>query len=268
MRTVRYSNREELEGINSRPFLANHLRTEVAVHLHSNAEPSHNARGARVIVQPGRPADARLAQSVLCSMKELIHSVSVYADFTVAPAPHTGNKGENREAKMPSIIVETAFHTNPDDARALQDPVFRTASMKGVEKGYRLFSEGKDCVPLKAEPIDGIHLSAGGSQQVDVAFEGNPQYPIELVTTNVGCPPGWTCTDGRVRIETPDTKPSQLTLRCENAGSAPMFWNTQVVDDDGVKSPPVRHWVQCIRGPGGAVASPGVPAGVEAATAG
>lgn len=140
--------------------------------------------------------------------------------------------------------------------------------MKGVEKGYRLFREGKDCLPLKAEPIEDIHLAAGGSKQVDVVFEGYPQYPIELITTNVGCPPGWTCTDGRVRIEAPDAKPSQITLRCENAGSAPIFWDTQVVDDDGVKSPPVRHWVQCTRRPGGAVSGPGVTAGIEAATAG
>ena len=166
------------------------------------------------------------------------------------------------------MIVEMGFHTSPEDAAALQDPAFRTASMKGVEKGYRLFREGKGCVPLEAEPIDGIHLSEGGSQQVDVVFEGFPQYPIELVTTNVGCPPNWTCTDGRVRIEAPGAKPNQVTLRCENAGSAPIFWNTHVVDDDGVKSPPVRHWVQCVRGPGGPVTSPGVPAGVDAATAG
>ncbi|MNV64934.1 hypothetical protein D3C71_1576000 [compost metagenome] len=154
---------------------------------------------------------------------------------------------------MPSAIVEVAFHTNPTDAAALLDPAFRTASMKGVEKGYRLFREGKGCVPLKVEPIDAILLSAGRAETVDVAFEGHPRYPIELVTTNVGCPPGWICSDGKVHIAAPDEKPSQIVLKCENAGSAPLFWNTQVVDADGVKSPPVRHKVQCIRNPGGAL---------------
>ncbi len=201
-------------------------------------------------------------------MKELINSVEDYSDYAVALAPEIGRHGENVQADMPSVIIETGFHTNISDAAALQDSVFRTASMKGVEKGYRLFREGKGCLPLKAEPIGGINLSLGDSQQVDVAFEGYPRYPIQLITTNVGCPPGWTCTDGRVHIETLDAKPSQITLRCENAGSAPILWDTQVVDDDGVKSPPVRHWVQCIRRPGGAVARPGAPVGVEAATAG
>lgn len=201
-------------------------------------------------------------------MRELITAQEGYADFPVPRSGVAAGHGENNFATMPSIVVEVAFHTNATDAAALQDPVFRTASMKGVEKGYRLFREGKGCVPLKAEPIQGIRLPQGSSQQVDVAFEGYPQYPIELVTTNVGCPPGWTCTDGRVHIEALDAKPSQITLRCENAGSAPIFWDTQVVDDDGVRSPPVRHWVQCTRRPGGAVARPVVSTGVEAATAG
>lgn len=184
-------------------------------------------------------------------MKELINSVDDYSDYAVASTPETGRHGENSQANMPSVIIEAGFHTNASDAAALLDPAFRTASMKGVEKGYRLFREGEGCVPLKVEPIQSIELSAGSSRRVDVVFEGHPRYPIDLVTTNVGCPPGWTCTDGKVHIAAPDEKPSQIIMKCENAGSAPLFWNTQVVDADGVKSPPVRHRVQCIRRPGG-----------------
>ncbi|MEN5271432.1 N-acetylmuramoyl-L-alanine amidase [Stenotrophomonas lactitubi] len=263
-----YPTRDYDEDINSRPLMANHVGAGVALHLHTNGADDTAASGARAVVQPGRPDDLLLGRSILCYMKELIQSAEGYGEFSVGGEPFQVDKGENRLSEMPSIIVEMGFHTNPADAAALQDSVFRTASMKGVEKGYRLFREGKGCLPLKAEPIPGINLSQGDSQQVDVVFEGYPQYPIELVTTNVGCPPGWTCTDGRVHIEALDAKPSQITLRCENAGSAPIFWDTQVVDDDGVKSPPVRHWVQCTRRPGGAVARPAVSTGVEAATAG
>ncbi|MNN80320.1 hypothetical protein D3C81_1970450 [compost metagenome] len=84
----------------------------------------------------------------------------------------------------------------------------------------------------------------------------------------MGCPPGWTCSDGKVHIASPDDKPSQITLRCENAGSAPILWDTRVVDADGVKSPPVRHVVQCIRTSRGLSGAPISPAGVEPATAG
>lgn len=261
------NDREVLDDIRARPYYANHLGVDGMLSLHTNAgDPV--ARGSRVHYHPSKPGDRLLADLTLCYMREIINSQDGYGEFPVPSSGVPAGHGENSFATMPSLVVEVAFHTNAADAAALQDPVFRTASMKGVEKGYRLFREGKDCTPLKAEPIDGINLSQGDSRQIDVVFEGYPQYPIELITTNVGCPPGWICTGGRVRIETPDAKPSQITLRCENAGSAPVFWNTQVVDDDGVKSPPVRHWVQCIRRPGGAVASPVVPHDLEAATAG
>src|SRR2546427_10069814 len=85
---------------------------------------------------------------------------------------------------MPSIIVETAYHSNPDDVAALQDPVFRAASMKGVEKGYRLWAEGKACAPLTGHPVADIDVPAGSSREVDVTFDGHPQFPIRLVTKN------------------------------------------------------------------------------------
>jgi len=240
-------NREELEDINSRPFLANHLRTEVAIHLHSNAEPSLNARGSRVIVQPGRPDDAELAQSVLCSMKELIHSVPAYADFTVAPAPHAENKGENREAKMPSIIVETAFHTNPDDARALQDPVFRTASMKGVEKGYRLWATGKACQPLVVQPLPDIEVPLQATRDVDVKFAGNPHYPLSLEVAVADCDRPGACTPWKGSFEDPSA-PVKFGVGCSSTRPGTVRWKVLLRDVDGVAAPPVEFTQACVRG--------------------
>lgn len=242
--------REEREDINSRPLLANHHGAEVAIHLHSNGEPSGAARGTRVIVQPGRPMDAALAQSVLCSMKELIHSLPEYGAFTVAPAPHALNKGENREAHMPSIIVETAFHTNPEDAKALQDPVFRSASMKGVEKGYRLWATGKTCEPLSGQPIADVDVPSGDSREVDVAFAGHPQFPISLITRNTLCPSGWSCSGRTVVIDSPD-QPSRMQLSCGRNSVGALGWETHVLDADGVKSQPVPHTVRCVADAGG-----------------
>lgn len=172
------SDREYKEDINTRPLLANHLGAEFAIHLHSNADDHGTARGARVIVQPGRPSDAALGASVLCAMKELIQSTPGYESFVVAPAPHSEDKGENRLATMPSIIVETAFHTHPEDAAALLDPVFRAASMKGVEKGHRLFRDGKDCTPLALSKIDRVTVPANGAAETSVRFDGHPQFPV------------------------------------------------------------------------------------------
>ncbi|WP_367382274.1 N-acetylmuramoyl-L-alanine amidase [Stenotrophomonas cyclobalanopsidis] len=238
-------NREEREDINSRPFHANHLQADVAIHLHSNAAESQSVRGSRVIVQPGRPVDAELAQSVLCSMKELIHSVPGYSGFTVAPAPHAEDKGENRGAHMPSIIVETAFHTNPEDAAALLAPSFRAASMKGVEKGYRLWSQGKTCTPLAGKAISDVEVHSGKRVEVDIPLVGNPQYPIQIITTNTQCPPNWTCGKGKQVINSRD-EPTRIGVSCGAGSSGTLGWETHVLDADGVASKPVPFSVRCV----------------------
>ncbi len=145
------------------------------------------------------------------------------------------------------MLVEVAYHSNALDAAALQDPVFRAASMKGVEKGYRLFHEGKDCKPLKGEAIENVSMSQGSVREIDVPFEGYPQYPLRIVTRNVGCPPGWVCRGSEITVDAPQPTPLKIALSCNNSGSAPLFWETSLVDDDGVKSVPVRYRQQCIR---------------------
>lgn len=77
-----------------------------------------------------KPGDQRLADMVLCYMRELITAREEYADFPVAAAGAAAGHGENGFAQMPSVVVEVAFHTNPTDAAALLDPAFRTASIR------------------------------------------------------------------------------------------------------------------------------------------
>jgi hypothetical protein len=239
------NNREYDEDINSRPLLANHVKAEVAIHLHSNADDSGAARGTRIIVQPGRTADAALGRSVLCAMRELIQSTPGYESFVVADAPHPLNKGENRLADIPSIIVETAFHTNPDDAAALLDPVFRAASMKGVEKGYRLFRDGKACVPLAIRRIDRVTVPTNGSAETPVHFEGNPQFPVTLSFAPAFCSEPGACQAGEQTISEASESPIQLRLSCQGSGAGMVKWRTVMRDADGVAAAPVEHWQIC-----------------------
>jgi len=244
--------RERDEDIRSRPLYANHLGADELIHIHTNGVDNTATRGTRTIYHFEKPQDIPLARSILCYMKELIHGQPGYEEFQVESEPHPGRQGENRLAKMPSVIVETAFHSNPEDALALQDPGFRTASMKGVEKGYRLHLEGKGCVPLKVFPIERVSLTAGEERTIDLNVEGFPRYPMVINTTNVMCPPGWTCTGGTVHLPDAASKKPHIKVSCQNAGSAPIVWRTQMVDDDGARSPPVDHVVQCLRRPSSA----------------
>lgn len=243
--------RERKEDIRSRPLYANHVNADTLIHIHTNAFPSDTTvRGARVYVYPGRATDLALASSVLCSMREVIQAQPPYANFPVAAAPHTADLGENRLANMPSILIETAFHTNAADALALQDPVFRTAAMKGVEKGYRLHSQNKPCLPLRITSIPAASGPQNTSIPISVHFEGNPQFPVRLDTVTIACPSGWSCVNYSTPVTAPSPSPIVFNVRCNTSGSIPsaVFGvRTTMVDADGVKSAPFDHSYTCAR---------------------
>lgn len=233
------------EDIRSRPLYANSLGAEGIVHLHTNAEDSGSTRGTRVYITPGREADEALAKSMLCSMKELIHATDKYVDFPVAIAPNPGDYGENRLAKMPSIIVETAFHTNVEDAKALLDPVFRTAAMKGVEKGYRLFYEDRKCEPFKLSEVIDDPVPLGDFIPVDAHFVGNPEFKATLITELVECPAGSQCWTARLPVEKRES-PIRFFIDCGGTSQPTTYpMRAKVIDADNVDTDWSLYTVNC-----------------------
>lgn len=162
------------QDINSRPRYANFINAESMISIHTNGVENPSIRGARVYVAPNRPVDYARAQSMLCYMEEVIQAQDGYEDFIVSPFPHTENLGENTLAQMTAVLVEVAFHSNPDDAAALLDPTFRLASMKGVEKGYRLHKEDRPCTHLGWVGITDGSAAHGDYVVTYATFEGFP----------------------------------------------------------------------------------------------
>jgi hypothetical protein len=236
---------ERDEDIRSRPLLANHIGAGTILHLHTNAADDTSATGARAFYHTGRAADQQLANNILCYMKELIQAKETYKNYTVASQSVKATKyGENRLAEMPSVIVESGFHTNASDAVALQDPEFRTAAMKGVEKGYRLNAAGKTmCTPFKITSIPDVSTSNGTSALVSVNYEGYPQFAVKAKIEIVSCPTGWTCWGGE---GTYSSTPSPLSywFGCNGSAAGTIRLRTTLSDTDGVTNA-VEHNVTC-----------------------
>lgn len=240
--------REYKEDIRSRPLFANHIGAGTILHLHTNAASDPAVHGTRAYFYTGRTAHQQLADSILCYMKELIHAREPYQNYLVRNQSEAGNHGENRLATMPSVIVEVGYHTNPGDAAALQDPVFRTAAMKGVEKGYRLHAEGEPCQPFRIDSIPDVSGPQNTPIPVNVHYEGFPEFPVKVKVDVVSCPSGWTCTGGELTIEDETPSPLQYTWTCnvpEPQPAATFGLRTRLTDVDQVKAPPVEHNVTC-----------------------
>jgi hypothetical protein len=237
--------RERNEDIRSRPLYANHIGASTVLHLHTNAANDASATGALAFYQNGRAEDKRLADSILCYMKELIQAREVYKNYMVSSQSRSEDFGENRLATMPSVIVEAGFHTNPSDATALKDPVFRRAAMKGVEKGYRLNAEGKACEPFKIGSIPDATGLQGVPIPVEVHYKGYPQFAVKAKV--ISCPSGWSCSGGELAYADKLPSPLKYFFTCNATSRPPANFRirTRLSDTDEVSPEPVEHNLTC-----------------------
>ncbi len=247
--------RERNEDIVSRPLFANHIAADTLISLHTNAGPA-SATGTRAIFHSGRADDQELADNILCYMEELIHAKQGYEQYRV-PRRATGRTdlGENREATMPAVVVEVGFHTNASDAAALQDPVFRTAAMKGVEKGARLVNETIPCQHFEIDSIPPVSGPQNAPIRVETNFKGYPEFAVEATVQVVLCPAGWTCSGGTVSYANKVPSPLAYTFTCTTPTPQPTATfrlRTTLKDVDDVKPEPVEHEVTCTQAAVGA----------------
>ncbi|WNH51976.1 N-acetylmuramoyl-L-alanine amidase [Stenotrophomonas oahuensis] len=238
------NDREVREDIRARPLYANHLDAGTMISLHTNGHETNVPRGLEVYYHFSKAQDRPLAESVLCNMREIIRAQPGYEQFPVRNTASDGRHGENRIATMPSVLVEIAYHSNPDDFAALQDPVFRTASMKGVEKGVRLFREGKVCEPFKLNRLPDVSMVVGSSQELPMTFLGNPQYPVTMEFTIANCSTPGACKATQTVFDDP-AEPIKANMRCRGVLAGIARWSVVLRDVDGVVTAPVEFQQTC-----------------------
>lgn len=236
------------EDINSRPNFANHINADALISIHTNASENPSTNGARAYVTLNRPYDLKMANNILCGMKELVHAKEAYKNYNIPSQADEGNYGENTKANMPAVVLEVGFHTNAGDAAALKDPAFRDAAMKGVEKGFRLHAKGKTCEPFKIASIPNVSGPQGVNIPAKIHYKGYPLFPVKRQTKIVSCAAGWSCSDYNGTYTSNTPSPLTFNFRCTNSSPEPTAtfrWRTTLTDADGVVTNAVEHTSTC-----------------------
>jgi N-acetylmuramoyl-L-alanine amidase len=243
---AKYALRERDDDIRSRPLYANFLGADAFLHVHTNAY-TPDARGARAIIHERAP-DRRLAINVLCSMKELIHTKQEFGKYPVPsqPIPMT-DKGENKYAKMPSVIVEVGFHTNPQDALLLRNREFQSLAMRGVAKGYRLFRENKPCGDFTIKPVLPSFGRIGYDVHLPVGLAGNPVFPIHVTSRAVNCSGRYCHSRSATLFNQAEFEKYRVQYLCtrNDLGKPPVELSVEAKDADGVIAKPTIYKVAC-----------------------
>jgi N-acetylmuramoyl-L-alanine amidase len=239
--------KERDEDIRSRPLYANHVGASALIHVHTNAHESPSTSGLRVYTN-GRSEDKNLASKVLCGAKELIRANEKFKAYNVAGAPSfSSDHAENNLAKMPSVIVEVGFHTNPQDAAFLKDREFQVLAMRGVAKGYRLYRNKRPCEEFAVNPVEQVTGRVGIDVRIPFDFKGNPVYPIRVWSKDEKCT-GRGCHSKDKTLSGPrDFERFKVQFLCkrEDVVRSPIELRVGARDFDNVVAKPATYKVVC-----------------------
>ena len=134
-KTVLTRNHDTYVPLHTRAEIANDLKANLFVSIHYNYSTSRDAEGVEVYVykEEKKPNDIRIvqskrfAQTMLCSVIERTGAKSrgvKQANFAVI-----------RETKMPAILIEAGFLSNPSERERLHDPKYLRQLSWGIAKG-------------------------------------------------------------------------------------------------------------------------------------
>lgn len=130
---VRFT-RTEAEGpdITERARRANELAAELFISLHLNWHTEPSAAGASTYYFGGSRAGELLAERV----QQRLVALNL-GDCRA----HDRSYPVLRETRMPAVLVEPAFLSNPEDRRRIEDPAFRNAIADAVVRAVESYFE-------------------------------------------------------------------------------------------------------------------------------
>ena len=193
---VNYDDWEGFNDVTARPMYArwNHAGSgEDALYLswHTNGYTG-TTRGTESYVHNGDTYSRTLGSLELQSAvhTELLHDIRAGWDAAwVDRGRRQADLGELRmlwddvpATQMPGVLLEIAFHDNPEDARALKDPRFNQLAARAVYQGIVRYFEQRDAADLVTLPEPPTHLRVQnlGGGALRVAWQPSPTDGVGL----------------------------------------------------------------------------------------
>ena len=143
---VRMSRETDIDvSLTGRTELANKFEADLFISIHCNGFTNPTACGSEVYSFPGNAEAQRLSEILLWHICNGLGTIS------------RGTKKENfavlRMSKMPAVLAETAFITNPDEEKMMREADFSKKAAYAMAKGICEFCG----VSIKAETEKNEH---------------------------------------------------------------------------------------------------------------
>jgi N-acetylmuramoyl-L-alanine amidase len=116
----------------SRMAIANGRQVDALVSIHNNSSSSHSRRGTEIYRSIKGGASARLGEALRA---ELARSPGLPTSIHARRGDHGDYYYQLRNAKVPAVIAECAYVSNPSDARLLATDSFRDRLAAAIVAG-------------------------------------------------------------------------------------------------------------------------------------
>lgn len=143
-RDVTYAGSPDMMELQARSEVANKLNADLFMSIHCNASVGSGANGTSI--HWWKAEDYEFAQSL---------------EFVLGTTIGLGQKGLIRDrfavlrhANMPSVLVETAFLTNPNEGAKLADPEFQRLIATQLAGGLAQYMQGRYASRGTVRPVD------------------------------------------------------------------------------------------------------------------
>ncbi|HJR98585.1 MAG TPA: N-acetylmuramoyl-L-alanine amidase [Actinomycetota bacterium] len=134
-------------SLRSRTALANARRVDAFVSIHNNASRNRSAGGSEVYHQIRGGASRTLGSLI---RTQLARSPGLRTSLRSRRGDHGDYYYVLRNTRMPAVIVEGAYVSNPREARLLASPSFRQKLADAIVRGILAFQKTLTAAPLPA----------------------------------------------------------------------------------------------------------------------
>lgn len=119
---------------------ANDLNPGVFVSIHCNASPDTTVQGTETYYYaPMEVPDLFMMQDERKALASKVHQVLMNRIGRPSRGVKTANFSVLRNTDMPSILIETAFISNPEEEQLLMSDVFRNGAAQGIADGIAAY---------------------------------------------------------------------------------------------------------------------------------
>ena len=121
--------------LQTRADMANSWGADVFFSIHCNSAVDRNAHGGEVYTTPGQGQADVLAESIIKAMEKGLPELSFRKDTTDGDSDKEAKFAVLTRTKMPAVLIELAFISNPAEEALLKNPEFQARASRAIAEG-------------------------------------------------------------------------------------------------------------------------------------